>query len=158
MAGTLVFSFDFIWFHFFFFSPLPHLSVGVVWWCLEDRRYVMRIVLVGWEGFSSPFPFPPSSSLSRVCVCVCYTVSCVTVLCHKKKKRKIHQLNLRDFFFLFFLFSLSLLEKTKRKNCSSLSFFLFLFPINFLCDILFSFHYDFINYHLTQNPWLILNS
>lgn len=150
MAGTLVFSFDFIWFHFFFFfSPLLHLSVDVVWWCLEDRRYVTRIVLVGWDGFSSPFLFPPPLSLSFTCVYVLYGAMCHSVV-SQKKMRKIRQLNLRDFFFLFFLFSLSLLEKTKRKKLF-FSFFLFLFLINFLCDILSSFHCDFISYHLTQD-------
>lgn len=126
MAGTLVFSFDFIWFHFFFFSPLPHLSVGVVWWCLEDRRYVMRIVLVGWEGFSSPFPFPPSSSLSRVCVCVLYGVMCHGVV-SQKKKEKNSSVELEGlFFFILSFFTFPFGENKKKKLFFSffLSFFI----------------------------------
>lgn len=151
MAGTLVFSFDFIRFHFFFFFFAP--STPFCWCCLmmfgrSTLRYENRSGWLRWIFLSFSLSPPLSPSLSRVCMC--YTVPCVTVLCHKKKWEKSVSWTWGTFFFLFFLFSLSLLEKTKRKKLF-FSFFLFLFLINFLCDILSSFHCDFISYHLTQD-------
>lgn len=136
MAGTLVFSFDFIRFHFFFFFR-PFYTFLLM---LSDDVWKIDVTLREsfWlveMDFPLLFSFPPPLSLSFTCVYVLYGAMCHSVVSQKNEKNPSVELEGLFFFYSFF-FHFPFWRKQKEKNCSSLSFFFYFSLISFVTSFL----------------------